>query len=392
CLIEVKLERFSEDKEAMKRKHESASDGPMYISPVNRFDTKFPFFRQPKEIGFFSQDSDRQFRADDSSLRYYCAPKPECDSNFDLKAGFDTFIKKDDSVKERLDDLLRWVILNREKFRPPDADKNPVTSLCTDFICWRGLLTRVLCTPYEQREGWIIAVIKLRGTFYLCEYDTEEKKHQITKETHRQLLLQYGGFKFEQYMTSKSPSEKPETSVPVNNNEGFCSVVRSRLDQHSMVFGGEVDCYSGDKKEKEYVELKTSREMDKPNQLRNFKKFKLLKWWCQSFLLGVPRVVCGFRDDDSIVQRIKTYSTLEIPKLCQDVHDCWQPNVCFNFCNQFFKHVKEVVCESNSASVTVFTYLPQRKCIVHEDFGEESEFHFLPEWYTNSWEQKKIQK
>ena len=74
-------------------------------------------------------------------------------------------------------------------------------SLATDFICWRGLLTKLLCTPYENREGWQIAVTKFNGTFYLCDFETEEKKEQLANRTMRDEEMTYWGHKFEQYVT-----------------------------------------------------------------------------------------------------------------------------------------------------------------------------------------------
>lgn len=42
-------------------------------------------------------------------------------------------------------------------------------------------------------------------------------------------------------------------------------------------------------------------------------RFKLLKWWAQSFLVGIPRVLCGFRDDDGKVGTIEELSVREMP-------------------------------------------------------------------------------
>jgi len=46
-------------------------------------------------------------------------------------------------------------------------------------------------------------------------------------------------------------------------------------------------------------------------------RFKLIKWWAQSFLIGVPKIVCGFRDDDGIVHRLEEFKTQDIPRYCQ---------------------------------------------------------------------------
>ena len=46
-------------------------------------------------------------------------------------------------------------------------------------------------------------------------------------------------------------------------------------------------------------------------------RFKLLKWWAQSFLLGISKIVCGFRDDAGVVRQIREFQTLELPKQCR---------------------------------------------------------------------------
>ncbi|KAJ8318463.1 hypothetical protein KUTeg_003554 [Tegillarca granosa] len=228
--------------------------------PRHRFDGKFPYFRQPKEIGKLSIDLQRAFHNDKSQLKFYIQP----------------------------DNLNH-----------------------TDFICWRGLLTKLLCTPYENREGWMIAVTLFNGTYYLCEFETEQKKQQKEQRTERQDEMTYWGWKFEQYITSDTVNGKPKTDIPVNNCEGFCTVVRSRLDQHSI---GEVDAVDPSiNGETQYVEFKTTREIDNPRQNTNFKRFKLIKWWAQSFLVGIPQIICGFRDDDGIVHRLKKFNVQEIP-------------------------------------------------------------------------------
>ena len=39
----------------------------------------------------------------------------------------------------------------------------------------------------------------------------------------------------------------------------------------------------------------------------------MMKWWAQSFLVGVPKIVCGFRDDDGLVKSIQNFRTSTIP-------------------------------------------------------------------------------
>ena len=76
-----------------------------------------------------------------------------------------------------------------------------ISSLFTDFICWRGLLTRLLCTPYENRDGWKIGVTLFNKTMYLCEFETEQKKQMLANQSEKQEEMTYWGYKFEQYVT-----------------------------------------------------------------------------------------------------------------------------------------------------------------------------------------------
>ena len=84
----------------------------------------------------------------------------------------------------------------------------------------------------------------------------------------------------------------------------------------ALVYGGEVDCCTKGSP-KEYVELKTTRIMDNIRQHNNFKSFKLIKWWAQSFLIGIKKIVVGYRDDDGIVKYVDTMDTLGIPNMCK---------------------------------------------------------------------------
>lgn len=71
-----------------------------------------------------------------------------------------------------------------------------------------------------------------------------------------------------------SPDGIPDPTGVVNTNEAFCTVIRSRLGTHSLLFSGEVDCTDPRSPSPNppacYVELKTSKVMHSPAQRRNF--------------------------------------------------------------------------------------------------------------------------
>ena len=99
------------------------------LGRVEKYDFNFPFFRQPKEIGFLSLDIKRQFRNDRSQLRYYVRPCNMKNVNYDLKVGYKDMIRKDDNTKEYINDILRWINLNSEKFSLQNNRNDPTNDL-----------------------------------------------------------------------------------------------------------------------------------------------------------------------------------------------------------------------------------------------------------------------
>lgn len=86
------------------------------------YEKDFPVYKQPVEVGCFSLDSERRFFSDSRQMRYYV--EPDRNPNFDLRDGHkDRFTKRDDSVKEKLDHMLRWIVVNRSKL-----NSRPTTS------------------------------------------------------------------------------------------------------------------------------------------------------------------------------------------------------------------------------------------------------------------------
>ena len=74
--------------------------------------------------------------------------------------------------------------------------------MSADFVCLRGVLKVLMCTPYEKNEDWIICATKWKGTIFLCAKETERKRLSNEQMTDRDKQFSSWGFKFEQYMSS----------------------------------------------------------------------------------------------------------------------------------------------------------------------------------------------
>uniref|UniRef100_A0A8D0H0S1 Decapping nuclease n=1 Tax=Sphenodon punctatus TaxID=8508 RepID=A0A8D0H0S1_SPHPU len=255
-----------------KRQSQDPAALHLAVSP-SLYDAPFPFYRRPAEVGCFSLDGQRCYHGDARQLRYYNPPPTEGPSPcFDLRDGYrDRYVRCDGSIREGLDHLLKW----------------GQGGAAADFVTWRGHLTKVLTTPYEKQEGWLLGVSRFRGTFYISEFETPAAQRR--KETQPEILkeLTYMGYKFEQYMCA---------------GVSLCS------------------------------------------------RHKLIKWWAQSFLPGVSRIVAGYRSPDGTVVGLETFETMKIFQLIRGDEGCWKPAVCMNFAQAFLAHIKKVVTKDDPRS------------------------------------------
>lgn len=83
-----------------------------------------------------------------------------------------------------------------------------------------------------------------------------------------------------------------------------------------------------------WVELKTSAEIRNDRDRDNFER-KLMKFWIQSFLLGVPKIIVGFRSRDGILQRLEEIEVEGIPDTVAQGRRQWDGNMCINFAAEF---------------------------------------------------------
>jgi RAT1-interacting protein len=85
------------------------------------------------------------------------------------------------------------------------------------------------------------------------------------------------------------------------------------------------------------VELKTSAEIRGP-QDRDYFHRKLMKFWIQSFLLGVPKIIVGFRTRDGILSSVDEIETQSIPQIVNSQpNPAWNADMCVNFAGIFLE-------------------------------------------------------
>jgi RAT1-interacting protein len=84
-----------------------------------------------------------------------------------------------------------------------------------------------------------------------------------------------------------------------------------------------------------WVELKTSAEIRDERGMQNFER-KLMKFWIQSFLLGVPKIIVGFRSQAGILTKLEEIQTASIPDTAKKRGvRSWDADMCINFASAF---------------------------------------------------------
>lgn len=155
------------------------------------------------------------------------------------------------------------------------------------------------------------------------------------------------------FISLDDPLKKPETNTPVNENEEFCCMFSTKLNEQRLLYGAEMDgieCQAAcdietiDLNECKFVELKVKLKEQFHRQKQNFLRFKLRNWWCQCFLANIKKVIFGTRNADGIVCNITPMHVNDIPKQVE-VSNCHNRNYYFQFysLNEFFLSTEYVV-------------------------------------------------
>ncbi|TDL20754.1 RAI1-domain-containing protein [Rickenella mellea] len=300
-----------------------------------------PLFQHPNQLISFSYSSSHHQEFTNVALKYFVDPPPSADLSF----RYESWIKRPES-RGRLDSLLSACLRDEVKM---DLSRAGIVS-------WRGVVTKILTAPYEERDGWELNVMSVNGTIYLEEHLSEEKLKEKEDMAPRQRLQSYYGYAFESYCTSSTPepSRHPKGwGGDINTNVQWCSVVKTKLGDNRMIIGGEVDCVRGNKytgQPDTFVELKTSMAIRGASDEARFEK-KLLKFYFQSFLLGVPEILVGFRTPAGIITTIQSFKTIQIPRLVRGKPGAWDPNICLDWGTRFIAFLKSLLNDTDAEGV-----------------------------------------
>jgi RAT1-interacting protein len=327
------------------------------IQPVHKFRGASASIKRPQEVTHFSYDDNHQYKEDESGVNYYCSPQ----IGADLKEGYNTFRHFEEKTDPHLDSLLRAVA--SKEMRTGKKEE-------ADFVTWRGMMTKIMTAPFDMFAEFSMFATLHDGTIYI-EEDFPDRAAQRAQEATRpppkwqdpnmpdHKMMTYWGYKFETLsLLPTPPSATPREIIdarpraPTSNYAQHCSIVRTGFGPHTLLLGGEVDGLSAPKPSSPsdaipWIELKTAEAIPPNASNRDILKFerKLLKFWAQSFLLGVPKIIVGWRSKMGILTGVQELETNKIPGMVRRGTQCWDGNTCINFAAAFLGWLRGVVTE-----------------------------------------------
>ncbi|CAH0405945.1 unnamed protein product [Chilo suppressalis] len=284
----------------------------------------------PEIIGYMSVDVSREYLPDLSQLKFLNFIPPNQTINLNLNHGIKTAIKRTtDDNDENITLLLKFIMNNKEQ------NINFIDNIEQNFITYRRTLISVMCNAFNSEHIRIMACL-FNKSIYLCSLETPlEKKKRLSRNQQDGRFCAWG-YKFEQYMLADVPGVNPIIERPVVENEEFTLYYKTNLGDHTLLYGAQIDGLIATDgtvlpppnttdfqtnlnylKQHTYVELKTNRIIQSKRQEQTFKKYKLLRCWCQCYLANLRGLLVGYRDDHGIVTSLNYYNTEDIPKYCK---------------------------------------------------------------------------
>ncbi|XP_068159125.1 decapping and exoribonuclease protein Rai1 [Drosophila tropicalis] len=351
------------------------------------FKEPFPEMSRPKCTGFFSINGQREYQDNAENLGYLYMPKK---LPLDLNAGIHTVIRKTgDPLYFSLHMLCKYIYNHQgELLQPYSGGKPGARRLDADFVTLRGVLRYIMCMLYENNKEVRLHAVRMNNNIYLARVETEKEKLEREGMSALNVNMCSWGFKFEQYLISSKPTEKPKTDVPVNECTEFNGMFKCKFAGSTLLYAAEMDCVETSEEinlndanvlhSLKFVELKTSFKHMNPRQKNNFEIYKTSMWWSQSFLVGISTIYAGLRDSQGFVQEIKQYDVRDLAR-----KKSWSPNAMGVFLKEFLHQLKCLLEDIDDPyTVVQIDYNARMKELSYIKIKNDDRANqILPDWY-----------
>ena len=219
-----------------------------------------------------------------------------------------------------------------------------------DIITSRNILVHLGTAVYEGMNSFSIDAVAIGDDGLVFAYFSKQESFDEPETD----IPRYLGARFEVLCTG-------EERVDLNSN--FCSFVEHKIGGHQVLFTAEIDCKDGARSRKppmNYIELKCRLESDNNNRYMH----KYMRYWLQSYLAGVPRIVEGVRDNEGKLLRLEEFETTEIPEVCKQYRESlgkgWNDTKILDFLAMTLTKISKL-CRNNPEIMVQVKFDPKEK-------------------------------
>lgn len=222
------------------------------------------------------------------------------------------------------------------------------------IFTFRNNLNKLLGTTLNMRNEWAIdATWTTDGSLHLDIVKLPQKPFPGSG------LFNYLGRKFEQVVTE--PLQNHGVRDQLGPGSECCLVVSLGLGPHRIIMGAEVDCLAHSQAQigpESFLELKTVKQ-NAANLARN----QYPKWWLQSFLAGIGKIIVGSRDDNNgTIVQIHELDVHQIPSLASKSGCPFDAAQCIRFGEAALSWMKRVAMNQPQKTLR-FTFDPKTRLI-----------------------------
>ncbi|KAL7735505.1 hypothetical protein ACLKA6_010539 [Drosophila palustris] len=254
------------------------------------------------------------------------------------------------------------------------------TLLDHDFVCSRTVLELLMCAPYDDRNNWTIAASKYRNTIYMCH--VQNNAFGVPRFDHEQLKKAIWMKKLRQHCLTSGVNNDGQTKDYQQEKDSgqYYGVFSMTITGIRLLFDAPVLAERSSNLFN-YVDLQMRLDTMNRNEWTIFNRTDVLKWWVQSFLVGIQKIYLAYYDSKAIVHRIKPTMIRELYEECKNN---WSANVCANFLARFLDAIIKLMANVDSASlVYMFDYDAKNGIISYKVAEDRNQHSFIPDWFSD---------
>lgn len=276
--------------------------------------------KQPKEIGYYSRTQTGEYLIQrDTQLKYYYLPNSDLEKSLDLTGGFKKFKNCESSFKDvkTIHGLLK-TIQHIEEHKGKKKVK-------ADIIASTESITKLVLAAFDNTN---INPIDFRVVSYDGQLFIKENYLNTTPKENID-INKYSNYKYKSLSTLSQPIQFESREVLekrskklCNNGDKYVSVAKAGVGNVKLIISTDIDCIFDFKEEgkdnlKHYTHLVCNPIVNTSTDSHRFEN-GIFRIWLKCFLAGIPRIICGFKDENYVLKTVEEYSTPEFPVLLKE--------------------------------------------------------------------------